>query len=216
MDRDSAVTILRGRLKRLGDSSIASTIITELQAAQARLESDPELPWFLLSEDLTATTVVNEERVPVPLNIGGLGRNFLREHEEGALWLLPVDSTEYIEVPKDEYDAISARWPGAGQPQRYALTKDYFRLRPVPDQAYPLKIMCYLSDQVLTSNIENLWLKYASDVLICAAGQMIARYHLRDQAASQIFTEDLAAARQRLFISNEARIHANRNYTMGD
>ena len=209
MDRDSAVTILENRLQR-SDTETTSRIITEMQFVQETLlEGAAFLPWFLLSENLTESTIAGEERVQVP-------NNFLREYEGGALWVYDTAGVKWLELKKDSYDYILNEFPTETEiPQKYALDNDYFRLKPTPDIVYTLRIKCYLRAAVLSTNIENNWLKNASDWLIAEVGAIMAKQHLRNKKLADEFKADAIIAKQRVYIAHEAREHANRDYTMG-
>lgn|SRR3990167_2641242 len=209
MNRDTAVSLLKGRLKRASDTALDTTIISEMQFVQGTvLEGAINLPWFLLSENQTASTTIDEERISLPVG-------FLREYEEGALWVQNDDGT-WKELIKDDYDALANRFTTNGKPRYYALDGEYFRLKPTPDAVYALKIRAYVADSVLSTNIENQWLLYATDLLIAETGFIMASRYLRDEPAAQTFRFEADSARTRLFIFDEARKHANRSYQMGD
>lgn len=207
MDRDAAVTLLANRLQR---SDLTSRIITEMQFVQEnKLEGAEFLPWFLLSENLTEVTVANEERVAVPAT-------FLREYEAGALWVYDTASVKWLELKKDDYDFLANKFPTEVQiPRYYSLDNNYFRLKPVPDIVYTLRIKCYLRDSILSTNIENNWLKNASDWLIAEVGAIMAGQHLRNKKLSEEFKAEATKAKTRVYVTHEARMHANRDYTMG-
>lgn len=211
MDRDTTVSLLKSRLKRTGDSAIAAQIITEMQFVQETiLEGGVTLPFFLMSENLTASTEANEERIVLPAG-------FLREHEEGALWLYDTTNSKWSELKKEDYDAALLRYGNTtGQPKMYSLDGKYFRLKPTPDKIYTLRIRCFLADNVLSSNIENDWLKYANDWFIGETGYIMASKYLKDSKLANEFMVEAAKAKTRVFITDEARKHANRDYVMGD
>ena len=219
MDRDSAISLLKIRLKRASDTALDSTIITVMQHVQEMiLEENAWLPWFLLSEFLTITTTADEERIQVPEDVNFTGNNFLMEYEDGALWRIDssLDSGRKLLV-KDSYDALYARYKTAtGKPVKYSLDGDYFRLFPTPDGTYTLNMRCYLKDTGLDTNIENKWLKYASDWLMAETGLIIARDVLRDKVAEGNMSTDISRAKDRLYRKDTARKMANTEATMGD
>ena len=217
MDRDTAITLIKARMKRAGDTNLDELIVAEMQLVQSTdLEGGPNLPWFLLSENLSAATTADEERVHVPINVEFTGNDFIREFEEGALWLYNNDEGKYELLPKDDYDIILAKYPGGGKPKKYSLNGDYFRFRPLPDVAYTLRMKCYLRDRTLSTNIENDWLKWAPDLMIAKVGAKIARYHLRDEKVADMLDNEATTAASRLLVQDTARKQANLELTMGD
>jgi len=222
MLRDSLVTLLKQRLKRANTTAFDTIIETELQYVQDTLEAGITLPWFLLSENLSAITTIGDERVPVPVNVDGAvvtagqrTRDFLREYEEGALWWRENSTDDWVPLKKGIYEHLLVKYPGSGSPKGYALDGMYFRIRHEPDKEYNLRIKCYLREPLLTSNIENNWLIYAPDLMLEETGIRVARYHLRDEAAAKMFEADAAKSRMKLFIIDEARKHTNFEYEMG-
>lgn len=211
MDRDAAVILLQQRLQRVGDSDTQARIISEMQFVQENiLEGAAFVPWFLLSENLTESTVAAEERVLIP-------NKFLREYEGGALWVFDTGLAKWIEIKKDNYDYLLNKFPtGEAIPTHYALDNKYFRLKPTPDKVYTLRIKCYLRSESLATNVENDWLLNASDWLLAEVGALLAKLHIRNEKLAKEFKSDIEVAKNRLYIMHEAREHANRNYTMGD
>lgn len=213
MDRDSAVSII---LQRLGNRSAAeyqTACETEMRQVQEnKLEGSAELmPWFLITEETTAATVAGEQRVAVP-------DDFLLEVEEAALMIQDAESGNWIPLVKDDFDDLTEAYVDEddAQPVKYSLLGGYFRLFPTPDAVYQLKMIYFGRDAVLNSNIENNWLKYASDLMIAATGEVMAAQYLQDTELAAIFTNQIQTARDRLWKLNEARQHAGRNYQMGD
>ena len=208
MTRDEAVE----HIKRLcGYRTTGDTdIIAFLQQAQGLMETAPELPEFLRSERSYITTQAGEERIPVP-------NDFLRETEESALWYVPESSAaEEKELIKDDIDFLRVKYPRTqkGVPLQYALDNDYFRLFPTPDKAYLMYMTYYQRAALLTSNIENRWLKRAPWLLIGRAGSLYAG-SIRDATAETKFNQVEQDAQVRMDIANEASEHANRRYVMG-
>lgn len=222
MTRDEAITLVLSRSQRSGDTSLQTSCELEMKAViEQTLEGAATLPWFLLSEFLTVTTAIGEERILLPQNVGGVtGRDFLREHETCSLWVMPEGGTKWKELIKDDYDALYNTYGGGtdsyGEPSHYSLDNDYFYLKPTPDKEYQLRIRVYLRDTPLTSNIENRWLKNAADVVIAETGIVIAGNYIQNPEIEARFQRDLAKANDRLWRFHEAREHANRSYSMGD
>lgn len=207
MLRDGAVSLIKRGLgyRSTGDADIVET----MQFVQTTLEHEAVLPWFLISELLSIATVTNEQRVLMPTG-------FLREIEEGALWRhdSSVSPAKWTELKKDDFDFLQVKQQGAGPPQWYSLMGQYFRLYPTPDAVYPLKLVCYLADADLSTNIENLWLKHAPDILIADTGKGLAA-DLGNKDALKRYGTDSLIAHARLNTETEARMHANRSYAVG-
>jgi len=207
MTRDEAVDIIKGRLARSGNTAMDDYVIGELKLAQTTLEEGATLPWFLLTELSSYVGTIGEERVPVP-------DDFLMECEEGSLWIVQDDGTSKG-LPKDDYAALLAAYSTAGTPISYALLGEYFRVLPVPTAVETYKRIYYGAATALTTNIENVWLKHSPKLMIGIAGEAVARY-VRDFNAVGLFKQDASDAWNALVMKNEARLHSNREYMMGD
>lgn len=210
MTRDEAVSRIRNYLgfnTRL-DSNV---IIDALKDAQEQLEHAAELPWFLLTEVSSIPTVAGESRTELP-------SDFLREYEEEALYRYDSSTGEWVVIEKRDIDTLRTSYvdisDGWGVPKFYALDNRYFRLYPIPDDAYTLKLVYYAKDTALDSNIENDWLKHAPLLLIGTAGVLVASM-LRDDRAVKTFTDMATMAFSQLQSDSVAREVANRRYIMG-
>ena len=210
MTRDQVVAIIKARLLRADDSTVDTKIVTEMQYVQEQLlENALVLPWFLLSEFQTIDTSADEERLPLPTG-------FLREHEECSLWIYDSTEEEWLPLERDDYEVLANTHKEPGQPEAYALDGMYFRLKPTPNETYTLRTRFYIRDTALTSNVENKWLLYASDLMVAETGFIMASTYLKDNDLASKFQADIGRARDRLNLVNEARAHTNRNYMMGD
>lgn len=188
-----------------------SEIITALQDAQVELEKEAELPWFLLSGELSLVTVSGTETVAVPTG-------FLRESEKSPLYYYNSAAANtddiYTALAKDDLVLLRKELPGAGAPQAYDLIDENFYIFPTPDAIYNLRIHAFIADDLLTSNIENQWLKHAHEFIIGIAGRKIASA-LRDKGAVQIFNAMETRGRDRLRRDILARDDVRRRYQMG-
>ena len=202
MTRDEAVVQIQRLLGLRTD--LTSEIIGALKDEQVELESRPILPWFLISEISSISTVSGEERVQVPTD-------FIREVDGDALYRYDSSGPTWTALVKDDVEYLRGYYAGAtGAPKAYALEGKYFRLFPTPDDSYTLKLVYYKEDSKLDTNIENNWLKYAPALLIGGAGLRVAEY-IRDKDAISIFQAMQADAFRRLDIEDTARDMANRN-----
>jgi len=208
MLRSKAVTRIQETLGFRSDQETG--IIERLQEAQQMLERRAELPWFLLTEISTISTTADEERIPVPSDM-------LREWEEDPLWYFnsTADAADqWVELVKDDLANLRGRYPGTGSPKAYALDDINFRILPVPDDTYPLKMIYYKTDVVLSSDVENLWLEHLPYLMIGKAGALLSPA-LRDEGATKQFNAWAAEGLALLKQDNETRLHVNRRYVMG-
>lgn len=214
MIRDDAVTRILSRLGNRDPVEYTTIILYEMDDAQRyELEGDASLlPWFMLSESSGALFTPGEERLEIP-------EDFVMEFEDSPLQTLNFESNRYVPLKKDDWDAIVAKYAESapGMPKAYALVNQYFRVAPVPDLEYPAKFI-YFAQQPLPSvaNVENSWLKYAADLLLARTGYTVASKHLQDMELAGKFLAEGVIARARLWRLNEARLHANHEYQMGD
>lgn len=204
----------------------ADEIYDELVLAQERLEAGVEiihnsvmftfLPWFLVQEINTETTVVGEERVQVP-------PRFLKESEPDALWYFNEDAdttvgeVEWNALVKGDLDFLRRTYPTPGPPKAYALTGQYFRILPEPDDAYVLKILCYQGEQPLVEsqpNATHLWLVHAGQ-LLCAEAMKEFAASIHDASALKWAESTFLREAHKLWMTTEGRIHANVSYVMG-
>lgn len=211
----SAVIALIGQ--RLGKrTTLDDVILSEMDLVQQTvLERNGRLqPWFLETEVATAGTTAEEERVALPTD-------FVMEKEEGGLWLyLANEEDPWVRLNKTDYqNMIQGHGDTPGQPEEYSLGGLYMRLRPIPDAEYVLK-MIYYAAQPLPSALavggENVWLKYAPDLVIAEVCKLVAEKHIQDFELANTFAPDIQRAWDRLHVETEAQQHTNRSYSMGD
>lgn len=200
MTRNEAVSLIESRLGNR--SGLSTRIISEMILRQStEWERNAVLPWFLLKP---LSLVVNStQSVQVP-------SDFIREYEEGEIWISKVGEDLRFRLCKDLYARLmwrSIENDKTGQPDSYALVGNTFYLFPKPQDLYIINGFYYAADQPLTGDIENNWLKYAPDFCIADVGLLIAR-HLRDENGVRFFSDDLERARKRLFVDDEARKNA--------
>jgi hypothetical protein len=212
MLRDDLVTLLQYRLGNRTD--LEDRIILEMALVQSFiLEGTGAFqPWFLESEMSRIDVGPGEERVALPTD-------FLGEIEEQSLWLYDEDNIDapYTELHKSSYDKLILKHQVAGVPSEYAMVGEYILLRPIPDDIYNIRMRYYAAaTSVSTGNIENSWLKHASDWVMAETGAVIAGKHIRNAPLAEEFRQEAAIARQRVYTKHEARKHTNRTYGMGE
>lgn len=207
MTRDEAVSSIQIQLGFRTDQT--ANIIIALKQVQARFENAATKPWFLLSEKTSIRTTTNEERLQLPTD-------FLMEHEENGLTYVPADTDEDpVQLSKDDYDQLKAYYGNeTGEPEAYCIMGNYLRIFPTPDDEYTLHMFYYQRDDKLNTNIENDWLKWAPELMMGAAGKIIAGA-LRDANAMKTFTEWETRGLTELYRENEARKHTNTDPQIG-
>lgn len=208
MTRSEAIVLIHQQLGFRSD--LADRIIPNLTAAQTMLEAGPTKPWFLISEDSYVRTTADEDRVPIP-------SDFIQEVDEAVLRYVPDDSEEeQVDLKKDYYDTLRVNYAEveAGAPEAYCLMGEYFRIFPMPDDDYLIRMIYYKKDTVLTTDVENGWLKHVPFLLVGKAGGMIASA-VRDSAALATFMKWEQEGRVLLVSQNADRDMAGRDMQMG-
>ncbi len=212
MNGEEVVALVKRRMARFGSStSLDADVVIELNQAQKRLELNPFLPWFLLSERSTISTVEAEARIIVPTDM-------IREYEEGTLWVLDAQGGEH-ELTKNLWDELKndSRFDGTGRPKRYATVGLYFRLRPIPDAIYTLRMIYYKAQSVIVQDgTTNQWLTWGTDLLVAEAGFILATSYTQNDKSAKMFRDMIPAEMTRLMIADEARKHANIEYVGED
>ena len=213
MLRGAAVSLLEGRLGNR--TNITATIILEMIQAQETVCEMNGLftPWFLETKTRATlgSTTVDVEELALPAD-------WLGEIEEQSIWIYDASNTDtpYTELRKGSYDVALQRFPTAAIPQRYTLNNDQLLFSPTPDAVYDIRARYFAKAPSLSTNIENNWLKYASDWLIAETGLIIARDHIQNDVMAQRFIQAAQRGRDRVFVANEARQHVGRVYGMGE
>lgn len=213
MTGEQMFNLMMGRLGKRTNPNLRATCVLEAQYVQEfELESAPVLPWFLITENASATLTVNERRVEVPTD-------FLRElEEEGELEIVLSDGTRRT-LKKKTWDE-NLNWHGAeataDAPENYSLVGKYFMIFPLPTLALSLRMRYYAKDTLVAdSSVETLWLKYAADLLLSKAGYRVSSFHLRDTEKAAEFAADITRAEKRLSDVETARAEANLSRKMG-
>jgi hypothetical protein len=181
MDRSEAVA----RIKRgLGfRTDLDDTIVTQLQESQRQLERGRSLPWFLVveSEALSITSGSGEIALPT---------RFIREKPREGLYYYSSVELENVFLEKIDLNIGIARFANssAGKPRAYTLRSETLKFYPTRDTTYSATWSYYKGAEVLTSDVENLWLEHGAEALIGHAGMTLAK-DLRDKDAVALFSE---------------------------
>ncbi len=213
MTRDEAVSLIKGRLGRNSLTALDAIIVSEMQFVQATiLEGGAVTPWFLEDETDSLVTVAGSRDVAMP-------SDFIKEREEGAFWRFGTagDDTTLVELYKgDTVEQLPAVSSTSSVPTQYAMFGTGVKLAPVPNEAYSLRLYYYSTATVLSSDVENAWLKYAPDWLIAETGYIIANEHLQSDKMAAKFLAQIQAARRRIIQRDTAIREANRTRAKGD
>lgn len=206
MTRDELVARIKEQLGFRTDKD--AEIVEAIKIAQQQLEMEPELPEFLITERASINLTAGEERIQLP-------EDFLLEVEKSALWITDTDGIEH-QLVKDDMDFLRGKFAGSAQalPEYYAIDSLYFRMFPTPDQVYTITMSYYAADTVLSSNVENKWLKNYPLLVGGIAGQIIAGA-LRDREAFATFQLWEQRERGSMLRRSTAKDFANMRVQMG-
>lgn len=213
MNRADMVTRIR---RRLGyNTGLNVNIITDaIDDAQNELEELMEKPWFLESEEATIECTPDEERVPVPGNFISLipEQDLYVVDGNSVRWpLTPVTTSQLRRTDK----LILSNRVITGVPQFYALQGEYFRLYPIPQLNYQLKLIYYKRlIKMAADEDENDWAKHSPNCLIGKAGMIITAAN-GDTDRYIEFEKTYNNAYAALMIASEAREHAGMQYVRG-
>lgn len=200
MTRDDVMTLLRLRLE--GRTDLDDRIVAEMKFAQSVvMEANPWLPWFLITEDNTLSTVAGVQSVDLP-------SDFLAEFEEGTVSL--TIEGKVIPLTKKDMSVALRQFPGQGTPQVYSVVGESVLFFPCPDAVYPISLVYYGRDVDMTlANVETAWLKHAADVVVALVGQAVATKHIMNQTLAASFSSDIAPAWTRLLDKHTAYMEEN-------
>lgn len=219
MDRDTAVTRINDALGFRPDGhSLTDKIILRLQEAQRDLSKGKTLPKFLLVEDQSFTLLTGNHSVALPANFARLDDDNL-PHFTNIDTFLPTYLDFEPSYSKAVQRVVTLQRPG--EPQQTTLAPKLFTLRAstidfitTADRDYDISWNYYVSDDVLTTNIENLWLEFAPEWLIGEAGYRIA-LDLRDDTAKALFDDMRQRARASVFGEDLIQAESGGPYVMG-
>ncbi|TDI73850.1 MAG: hypothetical protein E2O82_05045 [Betaproteobacteria bacterium] len=216
MLRDEVVDLIQKRNGNNTDETLRNDIINEMvQVQDSILEGDSISPWFLLTEESNAQTTVGDERV-------GLPADFLMPWEYGFLFRYDVSLDDpYIEMQREDWDLIKEALNSAGTPTHYDISGEYIFMRPVADEVFPLRMRYIarglsLAGNYGTNNIENIWLKYASDWFIGEVGAIISEQYLQATSTKvDVFKAQATRGRERVRIKNVSIEESNKRRVIG-
>ena len=224
MDRDTAIALIASRCGGRTDLSSDGTILAELQYTQDVLEKGEtkrdELPWFLLSDIFNSADDLSNDSSQ--LDTIQFPSGFLREAPEGTLWLYDSTASQvWTKLTKKSSveDVLESRGDNASSdntdPLIYAVAKDRLVLGPTyPSSVKTFKWLYYKADTVLSTNIENNWLKYASEMMINHVCVKLARFNLQEETLAATFEAEYEKAAQEVWNETRARLLNNASMEM--
>lgn len=186
MTRDEAISEVQRVLGYRSDK--VAEIQSLLLYQQAEMERQSDLPWFLRTELDTIVSIANNPNIAVPTG-------FLKEWQEDPLALkvwnnsntaqiwreLAKDSPNFLRTTLQEVSDTAT-----GIPVAYSRVGDNFVLFPTPNAIFTFRMTYYKEDAVLSTNIENKWLKHLPYLLIGRCGLRVSGA-MRDKDAMQSF-----------------------------
>ena len=206
--------IINRILRRLGNRTqqgLRQYCLLELETKIQEYEQGPVLPWFLETET-TYQAVPGTEHLDLP-------PDFLRELEDGALWIKRTDSEGadlWDPLPKHSLDRV--RVAELGRPEHYALLGSKIILGPVPDLAYQFKF-AYLRKSLPFADNETEstdWLKEASNLVIFGAAAQVAATYIQNDALAGTLISLEKRALDALYLATEARNATNQDFNIRD
>lgn len=208
MTRDQAVAQMKLMLGFR--QTLTTECVTQLQLTQEQLETDATLPWFLKKNAASAIlTVPGDPYIAKP-------PDFIREWDEDPFYLVfeNEDGVYNVNLVKDSESFLRARYSDREAPAGYVEFADKWKLVPTPTLEYTINYSYYGRGLPLTTNIENVWLKHNSDIMIGRAGLIIAT-GLRDKTAMEIFGALAAAGTEKLNSASTAQDEAGARRVIG-
>lgn len=216
LNRTQIITVVLNRAgNRADDTTLFDFAKLELDLAIAELESQPFLPWFLISDETPLTIVEGDPNVTLPAD-------FLREYEDEDVWYYNSNNTptrkKLDKIDKDDLTELN-REVDADEPNQYALVGNQFILGPTPSAAAATGTLrtryfaraATLSDSVLT----NAWTTNADFLLVNKLGHVMAEQYIRDQVLAAGFGKKYLSSYDLLMKTHVAREQANRDAQMG-
>lgn len=182
-------------------NSLEEKIVLALQEAQRDFEKGKTLPRFLVQESQTVTLTAGQHTAALPTG-------FLREDDEVPLHFFPTNATRPTFLERKFYrDAVLANLHGSSTsaepdepvpPSVYVLRRTTIDFITTSDLTYTLYWNYFKAADLLTTDIENVWLANASEWLIGEAGWRIAM-DLRDADAVTKFDAMRKSGRAAVF-----------------
>jgi len=205
MLRDTAVDLVLKRLgQRSAQTSLRDLTIAEMaQVQRTELEGNAWLPWFLLGGEVGVTFTAS-----APTQ--SFANDWLAPWEDWhPYWVDSAGARKFL--VREDYDVALREYTGTGAPKVYDFVGDQqVRVFPTPDKDYTVYWRYYAQDADISgvwgdaNNVENKWLRLASDLLIARTGLVMAEQYLLSAQMAQLFKGQAQAAEARLYAKHVA------------
>jgi len=214
MDLSTFITLVKGRLLRNTDTSLDTIIVAEAELVRQRYESEQELPYWLKA-DLSPTDFVTEEG----LEDTDLPSTFLRflDDTKYVLWYQTADDEPWVHIERMQLNEMIEKWDFAGVPRGFYLLNRTLYMRPIPDDVYQLRVLCYKTAGAITAaTTTNLWLTNAADIMLSETVYTMATKYIFMPEVAQVAQQDILVARKRLFTEGVVDEEMGRMRDMGE
>lgn len=179
MLRSLAVTKAKRLLGFRQGTDLDDPLIEALQEAQREVEKGRTLPFFLIARQVTIS-------LTTPWTYANLPERFLREVEDEPVYWVDTESN-YVPLAKVRYQQARSYWQSQGTlstddqdtPLQYALLPTQIAIFPTPTTDKTFYWTYFKGAELLTSDIENVWLANYPELLIGRATALVAE-DLRD------------------------------------
>lgn len=229
MTRDEIVAIVKQRMGNYNGAEIDTHIVTEMKLNQIAMEQEAQLPWFLIEVGFVNMLANKGTAGPLVTLRGAVSCPFLAEYELGVASYKLQSETYLKESVLEKKLAHEIYFPfiqgeltatdSKGRSLYYASsvnTLDYFLIIAPPSEDYNFYVGGYYADVPLDTDITNLWLTYAPDLVIAKVGLVIAGQYTALEKFVPLFTNQVQEAEKRLAKKNTIKEEAHIRNTMGD
>lgn len=189
----------------IADSFVRTDLTSQIAFAisQAIRYHSPRPFWWTKDRSITFNTVASQtaytvsDNANIP-NIINLHAVLATNDSTGKYHLAPVPQ-DYLEVAN-----ASAT---SGRPYRYSFFGETLYIAPIPDDAYPLQLICDLPEAEPASDDEanNRWMTDAASLIFAEAKRYLAIHTLRNEEVAQDMEREVARELQNLMAESNRR-----------
>lgn len=206
MTGQELITLVMARLGNRQDSDLRVVLASEMLAAQAMFEGMEFRPWFLDATSL-GVTAAQTETISLPAD------HLAFDEEIGYIAVLDPGKAsladQYTRLTRGDANRVREYFAFStyALPEAYWLVGDEVHLRPIPDAIYTIQFRHYKRDTPQgDSATTNLWMQYASDLMLAEVGRRGALYHTQNEKLGMMFAGDVQIAKERLLREHERRM----------